>query len=56
MKTRDKLNAPKSQIPFVSFLLGLAVVATTAAYILYKYSSDKAYRQKWKDYDECGLM
>ncbi len=51
-----KKNDEKSQIPCISLLLGLAVVATTAAYVLYRYASDKAaYRRKWKDYDECGL-
>lgn len=55
MMKNEIIEASKRQMPIVSFLLGIAVVATTAAYILYRYTSDKAYRKKWKDYDECGL-
>lgn len=55
MKMNDSLEVSKKQIPIVSLLLGIAVIATTTAYVLYRYSSDKAYRKKWKDYDECGL-
>lgn len=55
MKSLDFLEVPKKQMPAISLLLGIAVIATTTAYILYRYASDKAYRRKWKDYDECGL-
>lgn len=39
----------------VSLLLGIAVVATTAAYMIYRLMSERTYRRKWKDYDDCGL-
>ena len=39
----------------VSVLLGLAVVATTVAYFIYRIFSEKAYNEKWKDYNDCGL-
>lgn len=41
-----------------------AVVAATAvllavsggvAYFLYRFSKEKAYKEKWKDYVDCGL-
>ncbi|WMJ23956.1 hypothetical protein RBG61_04615 [Paludicola sp. MB14-C6] len=55
MKKETEVEVPKKQAPIISLLLGLAVVATTAAYLIYRYTSEKAYRKKWKDYDECGL-
>ncbi len=55
MKNKNEVEIPKKQMPVVSLLLGIAVIATTTAYMIYRYSSDKAYRKKWKDYDECGL-
>ena len=56
MYKKNNIESQKNQITVISFLLGIAVIATTVAYILYKYASDKAYNIKWKDYDECGLM
>lgn len=56
MRKNNNLEVPKKQIPTISLLLGIAVIATTAAYVIYKYVSDKAYNRKWKDYDECGLV
>lgn len=32
----------------------LLVVASTALFV-YRYFEDKAYYEKWKDYDECGV-
>ncbi len=40
----------------VSVLLGVAAIATTAAYFLHKLASERAYHNKWKEYDECGIM
>lgn len=36
-------------------LLGVAALASTLAFLIWKMFSDKAYKQKWKDYDDCGL-
>ncbi|MBO5449115.1 MAG: hypothetical protein J5994_07270 [Ruminococcus sp.] len=33
----------------------ILVVASTALFV-YKYFEDKAYYEKWKDYDECGIQ
>lgn len=40
----------------VSALLGVAAFASTLAFVIWKIFSDKAYKQKWKDYDDCGLV
>lgn len=46
---RDTL---KSALPVVGALF---LVIASAAYILYRTMSNRAYKQKWQDYDECGL-
>lgn len=55
MKKVQTSNFPKKPASVISLLLAIAVVATTTAYLIYKFASNKAYRRKWKDYDECGL-
>ncbi len=45
----------KNEITFLSVLLGLTAIASTTAYLVYKFFSDKAYNEKWKDYNDCGL-
>ena len=41
---------------FVSLVLGIMTLISAAAYLLYRYVSERAYREKWKDYDDCGIM
>ncbi|MBQ8296156.1 MAG: hypothetical protein IJX77_00050 [Ruminococcus sp.] len=37
-------------------LLGAIFMAiASVVYIMYKSWSNKAYAEKWKDYDECGI-
>jgi len=42
----------RSALPVVGALF---LVIASAAYILYRTMSNRAYQEKWKDYDECGL-
>ena len=39
----------------VSLVLGLVGVVVAALYLVYRFLSDSAYHEKWKDYDDCGL-
>lgn len=39
----------------ISLVVGLIAVAMTGLYMVYRFLSDKAYHDKWKDYDDCGL-
>lgn len=39
----------------VSLVLGLVGVVVAALYLVYRFLSDRAYHEKWKDYDDCGL-
>ena len=45
-------NALKSAVPVVAALF---LVVASVAYIIYRTMSNRAYIEKWKDYDECGL-
>lgn len=40
----------------VSLILGVVTLLTGMAYLVYRFFSERAYREKWKDYDDCGLM
>lgn len=42
----------RSALPVVGALF---LVMVSAAYIIYRAVSNRAYYEKWKDYDECGL-
>lgn len=39
-------------IPLVVTVL---VACITAGYCLYRYLNERAYRERWKDYNDCGL-
>lgn len=41
---------------FWLILSALVVIAASSVYFVYKLMSDKAYNEKWQDYDECGIM
>lgn len=38
-----------------TLLLSLAVIISVTGFFISKIKKDKAYIEKWKDYDECGL-
>ena len=42
----------KRMLPIVA---ALTVLIAMVAYISSKLISERAYRQKWEEYDECGL-
>ena len=39
-------------LPIVAYIF---VMAAALAYIIIKLMGDRAYREKWKDYNDCGL-
>ena len=55
MEQKSKQEKLKSTFPIISLLLTIAALAATSAYVLSKYTSDRSYRKKWSDYDDCGL-
>ena len=40
----------------VSLVLGILTLVSGMVYLVYRFLNDKAYRDKWKDYDDCGMM
>lgn len=53
--TRKKEEEMQKVYGFITILLGIAVIATGTAYFILRLMSEKNYRDKWKDYDDCGL-
>lgn len=53
MKEDKKKTVKKSAVGVV---IALLLVVASAGYIIIKVFSNKAYNEKWKDYDECGLV
>ena len=45
----------KGALSLITVLLGFACVATTISYLILKGYSDRDYRRRWKDYNDCGL-
>ena len=41
---------------FVTLVLGIMTLISAGIYLVYHYQSEKAYREKWKDYDNCGII
>ena len=48
-------KAQKRSKPIISNLIRKAAIASTVALWFYKVSSKRAYEDKWKDYDDCGV-
>lgn len=46
----------KSQVSILTLLLGVAAVATTLAYLVFRICDDRSYQRKWSDYDDCGIF
>lgn len=40
----------------VSLVLGVLTLLSGMTYLVYRFLSDRAYRAKWKDYEDCGVM
>lgn len=39
----------------IPFAIAILVLCVTAGYYIYHFASERAYREKWKDYVDCGL-
>ena len=62
MKHIDKKKTTKraywrmSAMSLTSMILGLVTLVLAAVYLVFRFVSDRSYRRKWQDYEECGLM
>ncbi len=41
---------------FYTVMGALILVVASTAFFVYKLLDNKAYLEKWKDYDECGMV
>ncbi|MFZ2537758.1 MAG: hypothetical protein WAX04_02505 [Oscillospiraceae bacterium] len=55
MKMTETIEKDRKNTTVISIVLGIAVIASTSAYLIFKFVSERTYRRKWKDYDDCGL-
>ena len=37
-----------------SFIAAISVLLLAAGYVVYRLAGERAYREKWKDYNDCG--
>ncbi len=53
------MNRSEKSLPLFTLIIPLAVsllvLCVTAGYYIYHFASERAYREKWKDYNDCGL-
>lgn len=52
MDEKELEKSIRSSLPVVGAIL---LVIASVAYIIYRTLDSRAYDEKWKDYDECGL-
>lgn len=40
----------------LSVLVPIALLMGSVGYIVYRMLNERSYREKWKDYEDCGLI
>lgn len=40
----------------LSVVVPIALLMGSVGYIVYRLLGERAYREKWKDYEDCGLI
>ena len=48
-------KASKKLLSMISLLLGIAAVASSLAYFLYRGYTKRVHDAKWRDYENCGI-
>ena len=57
IKQRDKQSDADKKIDFLaagSLVAAIAVLSLAAGYVATRISAERAYREKWQDYNDCG--
>jgi len=49
------LEERKSNSAMIKLMLAIFLALGSVVYIMYRGASNRAYKEKWQDYDECGL-
>ena len=54
-----KIEQIKKFVPYfwvvVSLVFTIATLVCSAGYLVYRMTLEKEHREKWKDYNDCGL-
>ena len=60
MKEIKQRSAPRyggmTAMSVASLVLGMLTLVMGGAYLINHFLTERAYRNKWKDYDDCGMM
>ncbi len=51
----DKKSEKSSIAMFIPVLAAIICGICSVSYIIYRTMSNKSYKEKWQDYDECGI-
>ncbi|MCL2035398.1 MAG: hypothetical protein FWG94_11815 [Oscillospiraceae bacterium] len=56
LKLNDQLDSLKQcdTSMAAAFVAAIAVLLLVAGYVIHRLAKDHAYREKWKDYSDCG--
>ena len=46
----------KDKLKFLTVVLSIFSLVASVAYNAYRMASERAYREKWKDYNDCGIV
>lgn len=46
---------PREKLKFFTVILSIFSLVGSVAYIAYRLANERAYREKWRDYNDCGI-
>lgn len=53
-KEPPKKNRVRDTSVGIAFVAAISILLLVAGYVISRLSSDQAYKEKWKDYNDCG--
>jgi len=53
-KAQPKTGVVKEAVVVGAFVGAISVLLLIAYYVVGRFSRERAYREKWKDYNDCG--
>lgn len=53
-RTGPKKNLRRDASVGIAFVAAISILLLVAGYVISRLSGDRVYREKWKDYNDCG--
>lgn len=53
---RSVSDRSMTAMSIISLIFGLLTLVMGGAYLINHFLTERAYRNKWRDYDDCGMM